>query len=843
MNQAVYNHKKIERKWQRIWSEKKVFEVKVNTARQKKYILEMLPYPSGRIHMGHLRNYTIGDVIARMQKSLGFNVLHTLGWDAFGLPAENAAIQNRIAPQTWTIDNISSMKQQLLSMGFSYDWSREITTCLPDYYKHEQKFFLDLYKNGLAYQKEATVNWDPIDQTVLANEQVVDGRGWRSGAVIERKKLKQWFFKITEFADDLLAGLDKLKGWPEKVKLMQENWINRSVGAEVDFMIAGDREVKVTIFTTRPETLFGASFIAVAADHRIVEQLPQSQELMEFLNTCKKIVATEEAITNAEKVGFNTGLKAIHPFDSSTELPIFITNFVLSDYDTGAIFGCPAHDARDHEFAIKYQLPIRQVVKPINDVQLDLMKSPFLGNGILMNSDFLNGLDIATAKEKAMRYLEAQKIGKIKTTYRLRDWGISRQRYWGCPIPIIYCESCYIVPVPENDLPIKLPDDIQFDKPGNPLDHHPTWKHVNCPKCGRSATRETDTFDTFLESSWYFLRYCSPKSDQPFDRSDIDYWMPVDQYIGGIEHAVMHLLYARFFTMALKKLNYLNIDEPLTNLLTQGMICHETYKDQNGNWLYPKEVLQTSNGFVNKATGNIVIVGRIEKMSKSKKNIVEPDSILAKYGADTIRLFVLSDSPPDKDLEWTKTGIDGCNKYLQRVVKLVHDTLNSDKNHVGSDDAELLSITHKNIQIVTTDLENFHFNKAIARLRGLTNAIYSGDISYTVKVVVIKILIRLLNPIAPHITEELWAVLGENEILANYVWPVPDYSLIKDDKITIAVQTNGKLRGTIEVLKNMEKKEVESMALALPAVNNFLYDKNIKKIIYITNKIINIVYI
>ena len=843
MNQAIYDHKKIEKKWQRIWSEKKVFEAKTDTTKPKKYILEMLPYPSGRIHMGHLRNYTIGDVIARMQRSLGFNVLHPLGWDSFGLPAENAAIKNKIAPRTWVMDNISDMKKQLLSMGFSYDWSREITTCSPDYYKHEQKFFLDFYKNGLTYQKESTVNWDPVDQTVLANEQVIDGKGWRSGAIVERKKLKQWFLKITDFADELLTGLNKLNGWPEKVRLMQKNWINQSVGTEVDFVVLDIQKTKVTIFTTRPETLFGASFIAVAADHAIVEKLTKSPELTWFLDTCKKTVIAEEAIANTEKIGFDTGLKAIHPFDYDVKLPIFITNFILSDYGTGAIFGCPAHDVRDHEFAVKYKLPIKQVIKHINDVQLDLVQFPFLDDGILINSSFLNGLDVITAKQKAISFIEEQKIGKRKITYRLRDWGISRQRYWGCPIPIIYCNTCGIVPVTENDLPVKLPYDIQFDKPGNPLDNHPTWKHVNCPKCGKSATRETDTFDTFFESSWYFLKYCSPKSEGPFEKNDIDYWTPVDQYIGGIEHAVMHLLYARFFTMALKKLGYLNITEPFTNLLTQGMICHETYKNQNGDWLYPEEVLQTQHGFIEKTTGNAITVGRIEKMSKSKKNIVEPGPILDKYGADTIRLFVLSDSPPEKDLEWTEAGVEGCNKYLQRVVKLIHNTLNSDKNYVGLGDTAFLNTVNSTIQLVTTYLKNSHFNKAIARLRELTNAIYSGDISYTVKVTGIKILIRLLNPIAPHITEELWAMLGENEILACYTWPIPDSSLIKDDKTVIAVQTNGKLRGTIKVLKNIEQKEVESIALSLPAVSNFLHNKNVKKIIYIPNKIINIVCI
>lgn len=839
MKQKIYNHKKIEQKWQKIWSEKKIFEAQVDRSKPKKYILEMLPYPSGRIHMGHLRNYTIGDVIARIQKSLGCNVLHPLGWDAFGLPAENAAMQNKVAPKQWTMENIASMKKQLLPMGFSYDWNREIATCLPDYYKHEQKFFIDFYNQGFAYQKEGIVNWDPIDQTVLANEQVIDGRGWRSGTIVERKKLKQWFLKITDFAEDLLSGLEQLKGWPEKVRLMQTNWINKSEGAEVDFKT--DTGSKIRIFTTRPETLFGATFIGVAFDHPLIKNMDKTPELSLFLEECKKISAYEDTLEKAEKLGLDTGIKAIHPFDAAIKLPIFITNFVLSDYSTGAIFGCPAHDSRDHEFAVKYNLPIRQVVKPLEDIEVDIMQAPFVDDGTMLNSDFLNDLSIAEAKKVIIKSLENNKIGVGKTTYRLRDWGISRQRYWGCPIPIIYCNNCGTLPVPEKDLPVVLPEDVQFDKPGNPLDHHPTWKFVACPQCGKDALRETDTFDTFFESSWYFLRYCSPNSSFPFEKDEIDYWGPVDQYIGGIEHAVMHLLYARFFTRALKKLGYLNIDEPFTNLLTQGMINHETYKDQNNNWLYPEEVLKTQAGAIEKTNGAPVTVGRIEKMSKSKKNVVEPDQILDKYGADTIRLFVLSDSPPEKDLEWTEAGVEGCNKYLQRVAKLAFNILDENKN--GKDDKEVLSLIHKTIQSVSTDFENFHFNKAIARLRELTNALYSSDISSTIKKEGVKILTRLLNPIAPHLTEELWSTLGCDTMLASYPWPAPDLSLIKEDTVTIAIQTNGKLRSTIEVPKDTPQKEVERLSLELQNIKNFLNDKNIKKVIHIPNKIINIVYI
>jgi len=836
MEQALYNHREIESKWQKIWNEKSVFQAHIDLTKPKKYILEMLPYPSGRIHMGHLRNYTIGDVIARMQKSLGFNVLHPFGWDAFGLPAENAAIQNKIAPKDWTMENIANMKKQLMPLGFSYDWNREINTCVPAYYKHEQKFFIDFYKNKLLYQKEAVVNWDPIDQTVLANEQVIDGRGWRSGAIVERKKLKQWFLKITDFADDLLAGLDTLKGWPEKVKLMQENWINRSYGCEIDFEV--DFNNKIKIFTTRPETLFGASFIGISPDHQLIEMLEKTDSLLLFLEECKRVNAAEG---DFEKKGFKTNLIAIHPFDLSIKLPIFITNFVLADYGTGAIFGCPAHDARDYEFAVKYNLPIIQVVKPVDDAEIDVNKAPFLEDGIIINSGFLNTLRVDDAKKAVIEFVESEKLGIKKVTYRLRDWGISRQRYWGCPIPIIYCDNCGVVTVPEEDLPIILPDDIEFNKNGNPLDHHPTWKYVACPKCQKNAIRETDTLDTFFESSWYFLRYCSPHSKLAFEKNEVSYWGPVDQYIGGIEHAVMHLLYARFFTKALKKMNYLDIDEPFINLLTQGMINHETYKDINNNWLYPEEVIKTQSGAIEKKSGNHVVVGRIEKMSKSKKNVVEPEEILDKYGADTIRLFLLSDSPPEKDLEWTEAGVEGCNKYLQRIMKLAFNILNDTDSIARGDDEKTLSLINKTIQLVTADFENFHFNKAIARLRELTNSLCNNNISQAIKKEGLKILIQLLNPIAPHITEELWFRFGEKNILAFSAWPSADTTMIKEDIVTIAIQINGKLRATIEVQKNLAQEEVEKISLEMYSIKNFLNDKAIKKVIYVPNKIINIV--
>lgn len=848
--QKNYDHKIIEQKWQQIWEQDHTFKSDVSYTQQKKYILEMLPYPSGRIHVGHLRNYTIGDVIARMQRALGFNVIHPLGWDAFGLPAENAAIQNNTAPMRWTLENIASMKKQLLVMGFSYDWSREIATCAPAYYKHEQKFFIEFYKAGIAYQKKGFVNWDPIDQTVLANEQVVEGRGWRSGALVERKKLTQWFLRITDFAEDLLQGLAQLDGWPEKVKLMQENWIGKSIGAMINFTT--ERNDVIKVYTTKPETIFGASFLAIAPDHPLIETLPLTSEMRIFLQECQNISNMENLLDQTEKKGIFTGLYALNPCSPNTKLPIFIANFVLSDYGSGAIFGCPAHDQRDYAFALKYNLPIKQVIfdpTVANDTNESLF---LLQNGVMQNSGFLDGMTSTEAREYIINYLEKEALGYKSIHYRLRDWGVSRQRYWGCPIPMVYCDQCGTVPVAEQDLPVVLPEDITFSGNGNPLANHPTWKHTTCPQCHQAAIRETDTFDTFFESSWYFLRYCSPQSALAFEKNEIEYWMQVDQYIGGIEHAVMHLLYARFFTAALHKLGHLNFTEPFKNLLTQGMINHETYKDQDGNWLYPDEIIKLDEkNAIHKITEKPVIIGRIEKMSKSKKNLIDPENIVRLYGADTIRLLVLSDSPPEKDLEWTESALEGCNKYLQKLYKVVVNHIdanhieNSTENHVTTTNEHDLSL-YKAMNIfiakVTIDLENFHFNKAIAKLREYTNTICANTYSQIALNSAIKILLQLLNPIVPHITEELWALMGQDLMLAKTTWPVAEQRFLEDNNVTVVVQVNGKYKASMQLSKDLTQPQVEEHAFNIPVMKNFLATHKIKKVIYVQNKIINVVY-
>lgn len=837
MSQAQIYSPEVDQKWQKIWDEKKCFKVTENLNQPKYYVLEMFPYPSGRVHMGHLRNYTIGDAVARFYRAKGFNVLHPMGWDAFGLPAENAAIERKIHPQKWTLENIELMKKQLKPIGFSYDWDREIATCLPDYYKHEQAIFLDFYNAGLAYQKEAMVNWDPVDCTVLANEQVEDGRGWRSGALVERKKLRQWFLKITAFADELTDELKSLTGWPDKVRIMQENWIGRSEGALVTFKIKNSNE-SVQVYTTRPDTLFGASFIGVAANHPLLEGL-NAEGLKEFIKECEQIGLTEEAIDTAEKKGFNTGLVAIHPFDENIEVPIFAANFILMDYGTGAIFGCPAHDERDHEFAKKYNLSIKQVVAP--NEEIDVMLNAYLGDGILINSQFLNGLSVIDAKSKAIKELERLQKGKSQINYRLRDWGVSRQRYWGCPIPIIYCDDCGIVPVPHDQLPVKLPEDVSFDKPGNPLEHHPTWKHVNCPKCNKPAKRETDTFDTFFESSWYFARFCSPSSEQAFDKNAVQYWLPVDQYIGGVEHAVLHLLYARFFTKALKKLNYLEVSEPFSKLLTQGMVVHQTYKNQNGEWLYPEEVQMKGNKAFYKDSNQEVTIGRLEKMSKSKRNVVEPDYIFKQYGADTARVFLLSDSPPERDLEWSATGVDGIYRYLSKLNTLVANLPNYVAKEDEKADKGALRIINQTIQYVSDDLERFHLNKAIARIRELTNHITENPLSSSTYKLGLATIIQLFNPFAPHLTEELWQMLGNTIMLVDTRWPVANKDFLVNDIVNIAVQLNGKVRGLIEIPNNCSQEVALSKAKELENVKLQLDGKEIVKVIYVTNKIINIV--
>ncbi len=880
-----YNFRETEQKWQRFWEENKSFETSSfagralppvalrttspagssqallpDSGKKTYYVLEMFPYPSGNIHMGHVRNYTLGDVVARYKRACGFDVLHPMGWDAFGLPAENAAIERKVHPADWTYKNIDTMRGQLKSIGLSYDWTRELATCDPAYYRHEQKFFLDFLKKGLAYRKEAQVNWDPVDNTVLANEQVIDGRGWRSGAVVERRKLSQWFLKISDFAEDLLEGLKGLDEWPEKVRIMQERWIGKSIGAKLRFAIAGgtlpplavparppagssqdappsSTEISIEVFTTRPDTLFGMSFLAISPHHPIAQQLAANNtKLAGFIKECDQLGTSEEAIEKAEKKGFDTGLKVRHPFDASREHPVYVANFVLMEYGTGAVFGCPAHDQRDFDFATKYTLPILPVVSGG-----DTSKEAYTGDGALINSSFLDGLTVEAGKERAIAELAKSNAGEKTITYRLRDWGVSRQRYWGCPIPIIYCDTCGAVPVPEKDLPVILPKDVTFDKPGNPLAHHPSWKHVNCPTCGKKAQRETDTFDTFFESSWYFARFCDPKAVEPIT-PEAARWLPVDQYIGGVEHAVLHLLYSRFFTRALKVCGYPVPDEPFKGLMTQGMVCHETYKDKDGNWLYPDEVAQMH--------GAPITVGRSEKMSKSKKNTVDPRAIIETYGADTARLFMMSDSPPERDLEWTDAGIDGAWRYINRLWRLLltlkEKSVPAAPAAYGDEALGLRRTTHKTIKEITRDLGHFHFNKAVARIRELSNLmekllLHAADDVVFAQLEAAGVLVRLLEPFLPHFAEEIWQQLGHKDTLASQPWPVAIAELCAQDEVTIAIQVNGKLRATVQVGTGAGKEELEALALAQKNVQDFIAGKQIKKIIVVPGKIVNVV--
>ncbi len=863
-----YNVRESEIKWQKRWEEQHAFTARDGDTRPKYYVLEMFPYPSGNIHMGHVRNYSLGDVIARARRMQGYNVLHPMGWDAFGLPAENAAIQNNSHPETWTLANIQTMRDQLKMIGLSYDWPREFATCLPDYYKHEQLFFLKFLEKGIAYRKEAEVNWDPVDNTVLANEQVIEGRGWRSGALVERKKLSQWFLRISDYAEDLLQGLASLDAWPDKVRLMQEKWIGKSYGATLKLDIK-DRAEKLVIYTTRPDTIFGMSFCAISPGHPIAAELAaQYSSAADFIAECGRTGTSEEAIEKAEKKGYDTGLKIIHPFDGH-EVPLYIANFVLMDYGTGAIFGCPAHDQRDLDFARKYNLPVLPVVAPKEGETPDITTEAFTDDGVIVNSPIssiglidtpaaskppfigLNGLSVEEAKKAAIAELERIGHGTAKVNYRLRDWGVSRQRYWGCPIPIIYCDACGAVPVPEKGLPVALPKDISFDKPGNPLSHHPTWKHVSCPSCGAKATRETDTFDTFFESSWYFARFCSPHAAQPFDKAAVDYWMPVDCYIGGIEHAVLHLLYSRFFSRALNTCGMVNYKEPFKRLETQGMICHETYKGEDGKWLSPDEVTRTTTGATT-LDGKPVQLGRIEKMSKSKKNTVDPRHIITSYGADAARLFMLSDSPPERDLEWTDAGIDGAWRYINRLWKLVQDNqlaLSEYPNESLDFEDQLLhpfrQATHKTIAAVTDDIERFHFNKAIARIRELTNGLAQLPIvngkSAAVFRECIEVVTHLIAPFLPHIAEELWHQLGHHDLVALRPWPKADAALIIDSTVTIVIQVNGKKRDEMQCPKDADAKQVEAAALSLPSVADALKGKEVKKIVVVPNRIVNVV--
>ncbi|RAU23537.1 leucine--tRNA ligase [Paramagnetospirillum kuznetsovii] len=850
-----YNVKETEAKWQRVWEDRRCFEVGEDPSRPKYYVLEMFPYPSGRIHMGHVRNYTLGDVVARYKRAKGFNVLHPMGWDAFGLPAENAAIQNKVHPAKWTRENIAAMREQLKSMGLSYDWRREVATCEPEYYRHEQKMFLDFLKAGLVYRKESWVNWDPEENTVLANEQVIDGRGWRSGALVEKRLLSQWFLKITAYAQDLLDSLSTLERWPERVRLMQENWIGRSEGARLMFDLAG-RSDQLEVFTTRPDTLFGAKFVAIAANHPLAAELAAGNPaLAAFIAECNRMGTSEAAIETAEKKGLDTGLKAVHPFDPAWTLPVYVANFVLMDYGSGAIFGCPAHDQRDLDFANKYGLGYTQVVEPAADKDAAVAAlakgEAYTGDGTAINSNFLDGLSVDAAKSEAIARIETQGRGERTINYRLRDWGVSRQRYWGCPIPIIHCDCCGVVPVPESDLPVRLPEDVTFDKPGNPLDRHPTWKHVTCPKCGKPARRETDTFDTFFESSWYFARFTSPdRSDVAFDKAAADYWMGVDQYIGGIEHAVLHLLYSRFFTRALKECGYLNVKEPFAGLLTQGMICHETYKSAEGQWLYPTEVTDgPGGGLVHVETGAPVSGGRSEKMSKSKKNVVDPAGIIDGYGADTARLFMLSDSPPERDLDWTESGIDGAWRYVNRLWRMVMTAdlppVGSAMPELGAEAVKARRLVHKTVVQVGEDLERFHFNKAVARIREMTNGLAEipGNAMGGGWVLRegLEAAARLIGPMMPHLAEEMWAALGGAGLLAEASWPVADTSLLVEDSVTVAVQVNGKLRATIELPKDADSALAEQTALAQPQVISAMSGKVPRKVVVVPNRIVNVV--
>lgn len=826
----MYPFSSIEKKWQKKWMDEKAFTAQSSSTKPKAYILEMLPYPSGKIHMGHVRNYTIGDAVARYTRAHGYEVLHPMGWDAFGLPAENAAIENQIHPRIWTTQNIVSMKDHLSPLGFSYDWDREVDTSDVRYYGQEQKLFLDFYSRDLAFRKECWVNWDPVENSVLANEQVINGRGWRSGAPVERRKLTQWSLRITDYAQRLLDGLKDLKGWPEKVVRMQENWIGRSEGVQTPFFSTAN-DFSVEVFTTRPETLFGASFCAIAPSHPLADRLAkQDPRLQDFVTSCQCMATCEEALSTAEKKGYDTGVTVSHPLLQNQSLPLFVANFVLMDYGTGAIFGCPAHDERDFEFARAYGLPIKPVIDD---------------TGVMINSQFLDGLSVDAARQKMIEKLTANGIGERRIRYRLRDWCISRQRYWGCPIPIIHCDTCGIVPV--KDLPVKLPEDVVF-KPGqNPLEHHPTWKHVPCPTCGKPAVRDTDTLDTFFESSWYFLRYCCPHSQNPIDKNETQPWMPVTLYIGGIEHAVLHLLYARFFTKALKDLGYIDLEEPFQNLLTQGMICHETYQDQKGQWLYPAEIIRDENGrLVTVSDGHPVTVGRVEKMSKSKKNVVSPNESIEAVGADAVRLFMLSDSPPDRDFEWSDEALEGCWRYLNRLWRLGERITDyASTKHEPQASLIVLKTTHQTLEKTTRCYETQAFNKAIAFARELTrtleDAVDKNEVTANVLRDCFGILLTMLFPIVPHITSELWEQLHPGPGLHTVFWPVVDPELASVESVTIAVQINGKLRGSFEAPLDTTQDILQEKALEIANVKREIAGRPLRRVIVIPNRIVNVV--
>jgi len=840
-----YNIKNVEKKWQDIWDKNKINSTIIDKKRKKFYCLEMFPYPSGKIHMGHVRNYTIGDVLARYKKLRGFNVLHPMGWDSFGLPAENAARENNLHPKDWTKKNIATMKKQLKLLGLSLDWDREISTCDPEYYRHQQEFFLELFKKDLVYKMDTYVNWDPIEQTVLANEQVIDGKGWRSGAVVERKKLSQWFFNIKKFSQNLLDELEKLKNWPEKVKLMQKNWIGKSYGCEINFKVNDKSKVsKIKVFTTRPDTIFGASFIAVSVDHIISKTFEKNKNFIAFKSKCSKIGTTEEALANAEKIGFNTGLFALHPLDKKIKLPIYIANFVLMDYGTGAIFGCPAHDQRDLDFARKYNLKVLPVVKPknIESQKFVIENEAFTEDGILFNSNFLNDLSVDKAIEKIIKVITKKKLGKKKITFRLKDWGVSRQRYWGCPIPIVYTNKGKALPVNKKDLPILLPDDVDLAVSGNPLEKHSTWKFTKLPS-GEKVTRETDTLDTFVDSSWYFLRFCSPKNKKyGYEIDDLKYWMPVDQYIGGVEHAILHLLYSRFFMKALafnnKKFKY---TEPFKSLFTQGMVCHETYKDEKNKWLYPDEIERNSEGnFITKKDKRKVIAGPSEAMSKSRKNIVDPEEMINIYGADSIRWFMLSDSPPERDVQWSIEGVSAAFKFIQKLWKLNNEILNKKDSVDNTEDFVLQKAVNKTVYIVTKNLENFQYNVVIANMHEIYNLLYNHVVNNKTSNKTLKNewekITMLLMPLAPHLASECCEQINQ-----KFYWPDYDPKLLKEENCLIVIQVDGRKRGILEMPMNSQEDMIIKKSKKVDNVSKYLENTIIIKNIYIKNKLINFI--
>jgi leucyl-tRNA synthetase len=861
-----YNPRDAEPRWQKAWDEAGCFAAREDAGRPKYYVLEMFPYPSGRIHMGHVRNYAMGDVIARYRRARGYNVLHPMGWDAFGMPAENAAMERGVHPRAWTYDNIAAMRAQLRLMGLSLDWQREVATCDPSYYRHEQAMFLDFLAADLVERRTSMVNWDPVDHTVLANEQVIDGRGWRSGALVEKRELAQWFLRITRYSEDLLAALDGLTGWPEKVLLMQRNWIGRSEGLRFSFALedaAGDLlDERLTVYTTRHDTIFGASFCALSPDHSLVlERAAGDPAIAAFRREAASLGTSEEAIERAEKRGVFVGLYARHPFREDVRLPVYAANFVLMAYGEGAIFGCPGHDQRDLDFARKYGLPVIPVVAPAEadpatfrvDDEAFVEKA---GEAVRMiNSDFLDGLDVEAAKEEISRRFEAMGTGQRKVNYRLRDWGVSRQRYWGCPIPVIHCEACGVVPVPHADLPVELPDDVTFDQPGNPLDRHPTWKHVACPGCGKPARRETDTFDTFVDSSWYFARFCSPHADTPVDAAAATYWMPVDQYIGGIEHAILHLLYSRFFCRAMKKTGHLGIDEPFASLFTQGMVIHETYRSPRGDWVLPADAASRDGGWVHAATGEPLTVGSAEKMSKSRKNVIDPEAIIAQYGADTARWFMLSDTPPERDIEWTEAGVEGAWRFTQKLWRLIGEVARLPRPAALPAAADLpppardlRRLTHRTIAAVSDDLEDLRFNRAIARIYELANGLAAGlahgadgaGMDCALREAA-EVLVYLFAPMMPHLAEECGVLLGMDAMVAVTPWPAADPDLVRDDRVVLAIQVNGKRRGEVAMLPGAAKEDVEAAALKVDNVMRALSGLRVRKVIVVPDRIVNIV--